>query len=62
MKGQLYNPTFRAQICDLHPVLAIHKQEYDLIQTLQKDGLVSSFKRLIERELRIAGTIVLKSF
>jgi hypothetical protein len=24
--------------------------------------LVSSFKRLIERELRIAGTIVLKSF
>jgi hypothetical protein len=33
MKGQLYNPTF-APFCDLHPVLAIHKQEYvnDLIQ------------------------------
>jgi acetoin utilization deacetylase AcuC-like enzyme len=67
MKGQLYNPTF-LEICDLHPVLAIHKQEYvnDLIQlTLNQKAarkIGSSFKELIERELRFAqGTILLKN-
>jgi acetoin utilization deacetylase AcuC-like enzyme len=61
---------FAPGICDLHPVLAIHKQEYvnDLIQltlnpkAARKIGFLS--KELIERELRIAqGTIiVLKIF
>jgi acetoin utilization deacetylase AcuC-like enzyme len=57
---------FEPEICDLRPVLAIHKQEYvnDLIQltldskAARKIGFPLS-KELVERELRIAqGTII----
>jgi acetoin utilization deacetylase AcuC-like enzyme len=57
---------FEPEICDLRPVLAIHKQEYvnDLIQltldskAARKIGFPLS-KELVERELRIAqGTIM----
>jgi acetoin utilization deacetylase AcuC-like enzyme len=65
-EGTALESNFSREFCDLHPVLAIHKQEYvnDLIQltlnpkAARKIGFPLS-KELIERELRIAqGTII----